>query len=257
MPAIGRFSTPPRLDDLAALALDGTELADLRKCRPGDCDIKLSAFEMGRISAAAARSGEDWESAVQRAFREVVLGRARDYLASGLGAAAPYVDGKRPVSPANEYSEVAARIGLEPLYGSKALAYFAAYPRPDSDDVESFLYWSKETLGGGKPIVSITHVAIFADPAAPTAYATVAARQVFASHYLTASLSFTIVAGGIDTDPQYLVYARRSRTDVFEGTFGWLIRSIVERRIRADGPDLLDGLRKKLEGSGLPTDSES
>ena len=81
-------------------------------------------------------------------------------------------------------------------------------------------------------------------------YAASAGRQVWASHYLTASLSFTLIVGA-ESGPRYLVYVRRLRTDAFEGTFGRLVRSVVERRIRSEAPALLDGLRLKLE-SGAP-----
>ena len=257
VPVIGRFSTQPRLDDLSSLRLDPDDLNDLRECRPGDCGVKLSAVEIGRIRGAASAAGEYWQEATLGAFREVLLTRAQSYLASGLAAAPPYFDQEQPISPQREYAQVAARIGLEPMYGSQALPYFDAYPHGDARGVESFLYWSKETLGGGKPIVSITHVAIFSSTTEPVPYAMTAARQVYASHYLDASLSFTIIVDG-EVAPQYLVYMRRLRTDAFEGAFGWLIRGIVERRIRAEGPALMNALRRKLEGSDPPiSDSES
>ena len=121
-----------------------------------------------------------------------------------------------------------------------------------TDSVESFLYWSVETLGAGKPIASITHVTIFrsAPPAPETTV--VAARQVYASHYLSGSLSLTLTTAGADGSPAYLVYLRRSRTRAFEGVFGGFIRHIVEGRIRSDAPGLFDGLRRKLESSEPP-----
>src|SRR5512138_3723336 len=40
--AIGRFSDPPRLDDLADLSLDDEDISDIAACRPARCDLKLS-----------------------------------------------------------------------------------------------------------------------------------------------------------------------------------------------------------------------
>jgi hypothetical protein len=240
--AIGRFSTTPRIEDLAGLTIDKDDVSDLRKCRPGDCGVKLSAPEIEWIRGAAD---------VQVAFRQVVLARAQDYLAAGLKRAPAYHDRRKPISPQAEYEEVSARIALEPRQAGRALPFFDAYPAGDSSGVESFLYWSKETLGGGKPIVSITHAAIFREVGAPTSDAASAGRQVWASHYLTASLSFTLMAGA-DSGARHLVYVRRLRTDAFEGAFGRFVRSIVERRIRAEAPTLLDQLRLKLEGGAPP-----
>ena len=253
IPAIGRFSAPPRLEDLSALTLDDDDLGDLRKCRPGDCDVKLSDPELDQIRRAAADgAGDRWEEGILLAFRQVVLARAQSYLAAGLTVAPPYHDRKTPISPDAEFAEVTARVGLEPIDGARALRYFHSYPAGDAAGVESLLYWSRETLGGGKPIVSITHVAIFRNLHPPLPYAAVAARQVYASHYLTASLSFTIIVGGLDAAPHYLVYLRRLRTDAFERPFGRFIRTIVERRIRSEAPAVLDGLRRTLEGGDPP-----
>jgi hypothetical protein len=252
--AIGRFSEPPQLADVASLALDDEDLNDARKCRPGDCGLKLSVQEMRDVRSAASAAGTEWKAAVQAAFRRIVVARARAYREGGLAAAAPYADRTTPTSPAVEYDGVAAQIRFQPLYGSRVLEYLKSYPDVPGHAAESFLYWSKETLGAGKPIVSITHVAIFRNaPPDPTS-TVVAARQVFASHYLTGSLSLTLTTNNVDGSPAYLVYLRRSRTDAFDGVFGGFVRHVVEGRIRADAPAALDALRRKLEAADIPAD---
>jgi hypothetical protein len=126
--AIGRFSDRPQLSDVGALALEDEDLNDLRKCRPRDCGVKLSAAEMQEIRAAAAAAGDAWKPATQLAFRRVVVARARDYLDRGLAGSAPYADRKSPVSPAAEFDEIAARVGFEGLYSDRVLPYLRAYP---------------------------------------------------------------------------------------------------------------------------------
>ena len=46
---IGRFGRQPSLADLASLQLDADDLADLRHCRVGDCDVKLPAAAIERF----------------------------------------------------------------------------------------------------------------------------------------------------------------------------------------------------------------
>ena len=77
-----------------------------------------------------------------------------------------------------------------------------------------------------------------------------AAAQVFATHYVKASLSLTSVVSVPGDDTRYLTYLRRSRVDVFQGSFGGLIRRMVRKRVRAEGPPVLDAFRRNLE-SGL------
>ena len=252
VPAIGRFSDPPQLDDLATLALDDEDVNDLRKCRVAACDLKLSAPEILRMRDAITAAGPQWKTAAQDAFRDIVLARAEAYLAAGLGGLAPYHDRKKPVSPAEEYADIEAHVGFEALFGPRVLPHFRLYPGTDGEGVESFLYWSKETIGGAKPIVSITHMSIFRSLQPDGPGTLIAARQVFASHYLTGSLSITAITGGVGNTPNYLVYIRRSRTDAFDGRFGRLIRHMVEGRIRSDAPAVLDALRRKIEGRDPP-----
>src|SRR5262249_15572307 len=71
--SIGRFSDPPRIEDLASLELDSGDVAAIRSCRPGSCALKLSAAEMRQLQSAAGQAKGDQDSAVQQAFRAVVL----------------------------------------------------------------------------------------------------------------------------------------------------------------------------------------
>src|SRR5262245_47722288 len=46
---MGRFSRPPRVEDLAGLTLDEDSLTAVRECTPGDCSIKLPRSAMERL----------------------------------------------------------------------------------------------------------------------------------------------------------------------------------------------------------------
>jgi hypothetical protein len=51
--------------------------------------------------------------------------------------------------------------------------------------------------------------------------------------------------------PNYLVYLNRSDIDVISGVFGGLARTIIERRVRNEAGEVLEGLRTRLQ-SGPP-----
>ena len=82
VPGIGRFSNPPRLEDLAGLSLDDEDLSEIRSCRPGRCGLKLSPDEIASLQRAAAAAKDGWQDAVQQAFRCAMLTRAQAYLAT-------------------------------------------------------------------------------------------------------------------------------------------------------------------------------
>jgi hypothetical protein len=125
------------------------------------------------------------------------------------------------------------------------------YPDGQDGTIESFLYWSKETLGG-KPIVIVTHVFIVQSDAPEIPEALVASRQVYANHYRTGSLALTALAGGRGGAPGYLTYLNRSRIDVLGGLFAPVTRLIIERRLRAEAAEVVQGLRARLESAQPP-----
>ncbi len=248
--AIGRFSDPPVLSDLDALTLDDDDVDELRRCRPGDCGVKLSASEIAALANVAAAGGAGWRDAVQRAFRQIVLNRVQAYRVGGLAALPPPAD--RDGAPSIEEALTAIVERSPHLARVPALAnWVRRYPQ-EGAEVESFFYWSKEHYGGGKPVVGVTHVAIARPTLTVGGPATVVAgKQILATHYSQTSLGLTMALPGGAGAPSYLVYVNRSTLDVLSGMVGKLARGLMERRMARQVPMVVSGLRARLE-SGPP-----
>jgi hypothetical protein len=248
--AIGRFSDPPALEDLSGLLLDEGDLKEIVDCRPRDCGLKLSAYEMVRLQRVAAAAGTNWRPRVQEAFRAVVLERVKAFIADGHSALGPFVDHRDPVWPAARFASVLGHSLFLTANVPRFAEHLGQYPRSAAPAVESFVYWSKERLDG-KAIVSATHVSIVrsAEPGLPDAL--VAGSQIFATHYMNASLGVTMILRGKAGAPAYLVYINRSEVDRLGGVFGGLVRRVIQRRLRSEAADILQGLRDRLE-SGAP-----
>lgn len=248
--AVARFSDPPRIEDLAGLVLDDDDLSDIRTCRPQDCGLQLSAQEMIRLETAAAEATGDWKEAVQQAFREALLERVRVYLASG--EISGYDDsGSRAPSPASRFGSLLDHS----LFLTKRLPQFAehlrAYPSGAAPEVESFVYWSKERLGG-RPFINVTHLSILRGQGPGLPDALVAGKQIFASHYIDASLGVTALLRGAWGGPNYLVYVNRSELGILGGPFGGLIKWFMKRRLKAEAAGVLRELRQRLESGDPP-----
>jgi hypothetical protein len=248
--AIGRFSEPPVLGDLDGAALDDRDLDALRDCTPGDCGLKLTAPEIAALAGAAA-GGPAWRETLQRAFRQVMLGRVVTYREGGLAAVPAPADrhgAKRFHEALATLMERSPQLGKVPPLAR----WLQEYPHGGTD-IESFFYWSKEFFGSGKPVIGITHVAIVRQPLVPGGpLATiVAGKQIFATHYSQTSLGLTMALPGGPGMPSYLVYVNRSAIDVLTGMMGTLARPIMERRLTRNAPAIVAGLRARLE-SGLP-----
>lgn len=208
--AIGRFSDPPRIEDLKQLALPPRELQAVLACRRSSCTMKLTLDEMERLARESSRPGADREARVQQAFREIVLARATSYLRNGAADLAALT--RRPVSPRTE----------------------------------SFLYWSLESYASGKPIVLITHVNII-PPASPRDPAIVIGKQVFASHYINEGLALTAITTDAETGARFLIYRHSTGVDLLGGLLGPIRRRVLESRLRRDVPAIIGGLRQRLE----------
>lgn len=249
--AIGRFSEPARIDDLAGLMLDQPDLDGLRQCKPGNCGLKLGAGEIATLQRLMVGRLADWEPAVQAAFRRLMIDRVRAYEREGQSALPAYMDHSPPVDPSGVFTSLVAHSPYLTANLPDFSTYLTQYPRAPLSRVEGLLYWSKEQVGN-KPIVSITHLNILRMPGCAAADTLVAAKQIFATHYMNGSLGLTALVHGCAGQPNYLIYVNRSQVDVLGGFWGGLVRMIVERRVKSESAEILKTLRARLE-SGEPS----
>jgi hypothetical protein len=252
--AIGRFSDPPRIEDLAGLSLDDDDLSAIRSCRPGHCGLKLTAGEMAELQRVAAEAGQDWKPMLQQAFRAMVLQRVNAYAMGGLAALQPYVEhGGDEIDPATTFAALLDHSVYLSQHLPGLVQHLSRHPHRPMPEVETFTYWSKERLAR-KPIISATHVSIVRSRDERMPDALVVGNEIFATHYLNASLSVAAIIRGQSGSHNYLAYFNQAHVDVLGGMFGGLVRPVMERRIRASAIDVLRGLRLRLEG-GVPADA--
>ena len=240
--AIRRFSDPPRIQDLEGLSLDDADLNSIQRCRLGSCDIKLTSSEIERVQRAVATpDGKSKAAAVQDLFRSFVLERVQAYSARGHEGISGYaIDLKQRFSAILRGSPLPERM---PQFAD----YLANYPNRKTPEVESFLYWSKENVGK-KPVISVTHVSIMPGTGRDgLPVMLVAGKQVFATHYMNAALNLTAVLTGPAGSQNYLALLNRTEIDLVGGYFGWLKRTLIERRVKDEAQKVIQGLRQRLE----------
>lgn len=237
-----RFSNPPRLDDLDELSLSPRDLAAAAACRPGKCSFKLTAAEIDLLRTPIA--GSDPDEAIQRAFRRVVLARVTAYLAGGLPGLMPTANRSTAVCFDEVFRQLAA--AAPPLPRAPcASTWLLDFPNTPNR-IESFLYWSQETYGAGKPVVVVTHVGII-PPSALGDPAIVLGKQVMATRYLTGGLSLMAITTDQETGINYLVHLNWTGVDLLGGFFGPLKRAALESRLKRELPDVIQKLRRRLE----------
>ena len=251
IPQIGRFGSPPRIEDLHALTLPAEDVAELPKCRPGDCEVKLSADAMDRFLREV-----DWSSAAasRRASeiaREMILELVLAYQAEGNAALGSYVDDDRPLLVADQFRALLASRDPLPAPVPALLAYLGDYPRGLPDGADEFFYWTVVDFGL-KPTIRVNHVTILplADRSSTAVAYAIATRQLYASHYFHTTLELRFLvdrAGGSGQGGAALVSITRSRNDGMTGFRGWFLRPIIRRRSRDAVRVYLEHVRRQVE----------
>ena len=265
--AVGRFSEPVADSDLDSLVLGDEELEALRKCKVGSCGVKLAANEIAEVQQAVRAAGKDWREAAQRTFRRLLVARVRLHRIGGLLTLPPYADHGRRISVGEAFSAIVARSPYLTRALPDVVNSLLAPPRGSDDAGESFYYWSHDSYGAGKPIVTITYVRLLHVPSLAARRGTTGGRdtrampqavtlstQLFASHYTEGALAVTAVTCDEVPATCYLVYLNRTQVDFLGGFLGGLKRKAIEGRIESATPDLLRDVRRRLE-RGAP-DSE-
>lgn len=246
--ALGTLSNPPVPHDFARLALDRPDVDALRTCRVGSCDLRLGAEQIQHLRASDAFTGPDSPARIEAWFRGLLSNYAQSYLERGNDALMTYRDQRDPVSlRAESLALLDQSPELDGVTGLREhLRRFPANPLGGATD---YLYWSKEAFGL-KPVVSLTHITIASQSDATRSVTVMSSKQIYATHYLDASLAVTTVVSVPDMPGAvYVVYVNRSRSVIPGGIFAPLARSIVQRRT-------VDGMRTTLGDTRTRTESD-
>jgi hypothetical protein len=252
IPQIGRFGALPAAGDLASLSLPAPDIAALAKCRPADCNLKLTPEAIARFRSEVDWSAPDAAVRANDVARGMLLDVVREYQKRGNDALGHYVDHDDSLSVAEEFGELLASGTPVPM--PHLTTYLQHYPRGRPDGAEDFFYWSMVEFGL-KPTVRVNQVIIQPMAARPDGLShVIAIKQLYATHYFQTALElrFLIEERLADRPGFYLVSLTRSRIDGTGGLRGAILRSVVNRRSRTAVRGYLEHLKKQVERGGEP-----
>ena len=251
IPQIGLFSNLPRIEDLQGLTLPEADIEELSSCRPGDCELKLSAEWMERF-----RTEVDWSSptAGQQAdhiAREVILELVVAYQVEGNAALGSYADSDEPMPVAEQFRALLANDDPLPKPVPALLTYMERYPQDAPPSAEDFFYWTVVDFGL-KPTIRVNHVTIYpvADHSTPDDAYAIAIKQLYASHYFHTTLELRFLVDRVDPAGRRgaaLISITRSRNDGMTGFRGWFLRPIIRRRSRDAVRSYLEHVKRQVE----------
>ncbi len=239
---VGRFSTPPKPEDLNTLHFEDYDLDAIKACRPGDCGVRLSGENLDRFAREVNWRAPDWKQQAAQLWRQLIVKDTADYLSTGkLG---DYRNKAVPLDVAEEFSMLYdGSKYFEPL-SPQFFAYVKHFPHERLDGVENILYWSKDDIY--RPVTRLTHLMLYPPAADAHRPGIIATKQFYAVHYFDAGLGFTFTfndrASGF-----YMLSVNRVRTRSLVGFMRTMVRLVVQRRSREAMEGILRSTKTGLE----------
>ena len=186
----GRFSNPPRVEDLAALTLDEGDFKAARECRPGDCHLKLARSAMDRVRREIDWKAKDARARTTDLMRRMLVEYLESYRRGGTAAMATYADKDDPLEVPAEFRKLLAASPYLVEYVPALHRYVEDYPKASLPGAEDVFYWWKDTFAP-RPTISLYHATSWTDPA--RGVSVIATKRLYASHYFRAGLDLLAV----------------------------------------------------------------
>lgn len=239
--AVGLFSEPPDPADLDALTTDDF---DLRRCKVGDCDIRLPTIEIQRVGATIDWHQPDANARASAFFKQMLLAHVQSYETGAPGRITEYDDSRTPIHPTIAAEDLIKNATYLDAFKPGLGAHMQCMWTNPLEGADDFLYWSKESFGPS-PFVSVTHVTI----AQGGPHHSVAAnRDVYSSRFIDAGLSMMVASDAKgDSNSFYLLYVNRTRASALRGAMAALRRSLVERKAKGSLESSLRDIKTRLE----------
>lgn len=238
-----RIGTPPEAADFADLQLPPDDISQLRQCRPGDCEVKVTAELLDGLRARLDWTKPLARDEAQTLFRAFARSYVRAYQDRGNSALATYRDKAQPTSVGADLVSLGDLVRPFTAALTDVRRHLLEYPASKLAGSRELFYW-QETRFGLKPTIRINHVVVH-----ETADETVvASKMLYASHYFRAALELRVLV----PDPArgggfWFVMVSGSRVDGLSGLAGRLLRGKVRGEVQEGALSGLRATKRRLE----------
>ena len=243
---IGRFSAVPTLEDLQGLTWEAADIDALKRCKPGQCDVKIGTAGLERLQKEINWKAADAGPRAEALIKEQILAHVQAYLKGGTNAMGQIVDKKQPKALSDEFRALLKNSPYLPAYVPEFNQYLQDYPNGKLAGAEDVLYWTKDNFGL-KPVVSITHATFF-KRTGPQAGALVALKTIYASHFFNASLEMIAAVDTPDHSGIYLLNLYRTRIDPPTGMLSGVLMGRVKSGVEQGVSENLKTAKARIEG---------
>jgi hypothetical protein len=247
--AIQEFSDPPQLSDLDGFTLDEQDIQELKKCKPGHCEVQLPSESMEAFQQSVDWSSPDAAEQVNRLAKKMALESIMRYQQGGNAALGTYRDKAHPSVVADTFRSLLSRSKALPVYLPELDHYLLDYPNAPSEHIQSKFYWEKVNFGL-KPTIRVVQAIVYRDAGTAGPVYAIAVKQLYASHYFETALDLTFCV----PDPEnrerpgfYLITVKGSQQAGLTGLKGSLVRKVAVDKTRSSLERALATIKQRLE----------
>jgi hypothetical protein len=247
----GQFSEPPQVGDMEGFSLDPNDVADLRKCKPGNCELQLPEESMDAVRKSIDWTDSDVTQQINNRAERDMIGLLHEYRRDGDRALGTYQDKPHPLPVAQQFSSLLSRLEFFAEYMPDLNRYLLDYPNSRPDGTRDFFYWEKVNFGL-KPTVRLNHAITYRFSGSERDSYVLAIKQLYASHYFQTALDLSFCVRDPDSSEDkgfYLITVKASRQAGLTGLKGGLVRKVVVGKTRSSLERALNNIRNTLEHS--------
>jgi len=257
---VGRLSTAPGYlgagelhdgsasSDLTAVVLNADDVKALRVCREGACDVQLPIAAIDAFRDQIDWSQPDVDARVNRLARPMLLRLLEAYQHGGNQTLGEYRDKKDPARIADQFETMLQRALVLPDVLPDLRRYLLEYPNAPLPGSDSYFYWENVDFGL-KPTIRLNHAVIYRGRAQGRDFATVAIKQLYATHYFHTALDVSAcVTDGSGPDAGfYLLTIKGSTQEGLTGVRGSLLRKVAVGKTRDSLERALAAIKQMVE----------
>ena len=224
---VGAIDSPARPENFAALATADLDLAELERCRPGRCAIRMPPAYLARFSTQVPWGTSEARVSAARLAQQLLAEYATAYFTGGDRALGAHHDQQAPQAIAADFQDMVRRaVPLWQLAPGFA-AYLEDFPGGRPAGIEDRFYWTREvTLR--KPVTTLHHVVL---ERLPDRSLRLADKQFYASRDVEAALLVGQATPTADGQSFDLVVTLRARVPRLGSMAARLLRDRVSREI--------------------------
>jgi hypothetical protein len=212
---------PPAPAAFAQLTLGSSDLAELQRCRPENCAIRLPSETLAQLQREPARATD--------IIRELLLGYTKAYLHGGW---AGVTDMRALIGQASTLMNLAPQL----------VAYLDGFPNTSLAGVSHIMYWSSMQAGSAS-ILSVHHLVVYHPHAAET---WIVDQTVYATRYFDEGVLAIALYDAPDNAGFYAVAGSRVKSS----QLGSAAATVLRRQIRRSAGDTvrtyLEWIRESL-----------